>query len=93
MAFRTASSFFEQRLWGHFGPEMDASPRNGSGAKQNVLSIKVSVTAFWVLLKAVAAISKRLFPRNSSASPTAARLALLKETYCLNGRYSAGSLK
>lgn len=28
------SSFFEQVLWGNFRPEIDASLRNGPGAKQ-----------------------------------------------------------
>lgn len=32
------SSFFEQGLWGNFGPEIEASLRNGPGAKQCFVS-------------------------------------------------------
>lgn len=41
MAFRTAVSL-SRDFWGNFGPEMEALTRNGSGAKENVLSIIVS---------------------------------------------------
>lgn len=71
------SSFFEQRLWGSFGLEIDTSPRNSSGAKHNVLSTKIYQTKhhrIWVLLKAVATLPKSFIPKkqlsllNSSTS-------------------------
>lgn len=69
------SGFFEQRLWGNFGPEMEASQRNGSGAKQNVLSIKVSQDSGFSL---EATISKRLIAKKQLSQPNSSTFSLVR---------------
>lgn len=86
---------FEQRLWGRFGLEIETSPRNGFGAKHNVLSTKMHQTKHHrirVLLKAVATLPKSLLPKKQLSLPNSSTSGLVRGDLLSEWQVLTGSL-